>query len=75
LRTCQIIEPDYKQITIGLLSSHGLNQGFNRIEALARKIIDFLEQLPLIVSFSICILDICFHNYNLKAFLFKLDNE
>jgi len=50
LRTCHIIEPDYKHITIGLLSSHGLNQGYNRIEVLAGKIIDFLEQLPLVVS-------------------------
>ena len=50
MRICHIIEPDFKHIAIGLLTSHGLNQGLTRIDVLASKIIDFLDQLTLIVK-------------------------
>lgn len=50
LRVCQIIQPDLKHIIVGLLSCYGLNQGLTSIEIIANKLIDFLDQLPLIVS-------------------------
>lgn len=49
IRTVRIIEPDLKQITIGLLTSHGMNQGLTNVEVLAKKILDFLTILPTIV--------------------------
>ncbi|RNA43273.1 dynein heavy chain domain-containing 1-like [Brachionus plicatilis] len=53
IRNVRIIEPDLKQITIGLLISQGMNQGLTDVEILAKKILDFLSILPAIVYIKI----------------------
>lgn len=51
MRVCRIIEPDLKQITVSLLTSFGLSQGLTNVDVLAKKLIEFLTQLPSIVIF------------------------
>jgi hypothetical protein len=52
-RTISIIEPDMKHVVIALLTSYGLNQGFTTVEVIASRLLDFLTQLPSVVSYFI----------------------
>ena len=54
LRVCQILEPDLKLIAVALLSSYGLNQGLTTVNVLARKLVDFLSQISLLVNTFNC---------------------
>ena len=49
LRVCCIVEPNFKQIIAALLTSNGLVQGFTNADEVAVKLIEFLNQLPLVV--------------------------
>ena len=50
LRVCCIIEPDFKRVIVALLTCNGLIQGFTNAEEIAYKLIEFLNQLPVIVT-------------------------
>ena len=50
LRTCSIIQPDFRRVVVALLTCNGLIQGFTNSEALAFKLVEFLEQLPVVIQ-------------------------
>ena len=71
MRTCCIVEPDFKYVITGLIASSGLAKSLAKSEDLATKLIEFLNQLPTIVRYKFKIFKIIF-NYNLKL---KIPNE
>jgi hypothetical protein len=44
-----MVQPDLKQITMALMTSSGLNQGLSNIDSLSTKLIEFLEQIKIII--------------------------
>jgi hypothetical protein len=44
-----MLQPDLKQITMALMTSAGLNQGLSNIDSLSSKLIEFLEQIKIII--------------------------
>lgn len=49
LRTCAIIQPDFRRVVVALLTCNGLIQGFTNSENIAYKLVEFLEQLPVVI--------------------------
>lgn len=49
LRVCCLVEPDFKRIIVALLTCHGLIQGFTNADEIAYRLMEFLNQLPVIV--------------------------
>jgi len=54
LRVCCIVEPDFKRVIVALLTANGLIQGFTNAEEIAYKLVEFLDQLPIIVFKIYC---------------------
>ena len=44
-----MVQPDLKQITMALMTSVGLNHGLSNIDSLSTKLIEFFEQIKIII--------------------------